>query len=566
MTTPAAVIGGKYVVGELLGRGGMAVVHRGLDVRLGRELAIKRLLPDRVHDQEFQLRFRREAKHAASLNHPAIVTVYDTGDEPGPTGEMLPYIVMELVDGRTLRQVLAAEGPLVSQQAVEITADICGALEFSHRHGIIHRDVKPSNVMLTKTGQVKVMDFGVARALDDSTTTHPSIVMGTALYMSPEQARGETVDARTDVYATGCLLYELLCGRPPFVGENPTSVADQHIGADVRPPSTSNGRVPPDLDAVVLKALAKNPVDRYQSAAEMRADLLRVAERPEPPAADAGHAVPPRGPDGVVDIRAGGRRILIGGLLTITCGLVAVALVASSGSPLAGGGARRTAGPTLSPADSRSPRVPVTPKASGTSTVVVAPTVLASSTAVAASTGTAAPAVDGSHAQSTAAGSAPNPAPTATRPIIDRYLINVVTDLCADLPGTGDGGGLDAPVIHYQCINSAPDNQKWDLVYRTTLGNDYYWIRNRSSGLCMDLPGFGAVPAGTDVSQYACGDNDNQHWYLVWRHRGYWIINRNTGLCLDVAGSPPAWPRLGYPLKIWYCSDFDDHEWVFSGS
>jgi eukaryotic-like serine/threonine-protein kinase len=279
MTAQARLLGGRYQVGELLGYGGMAEVHRGRDLRLGRDVAIKTLRTDLARDATFQLRFRREAQNAAALNHPAIVAVYDTGDERGPSGEDLPYIVMEYVNGRTLKEVLAAEGRLMPRRALEITADICSALEFSHRHSIIHRDIKPGNVMLTQTGQVKVMDFGIARALASgaSTMTQTSAVIGTAQYLSPEQARGEPVDARSDVYATGCVLYELLCGHPPFVGDNPVSVAYQHVREDPRPPSQSNRDVSPDIDAVVLKALAKNPLNRYQSAGEMRADLLRAA-------------------------------------------------------------------------------------------------------------------------------------------------------------------------------------------------------------------------------------------------------------------------------------------------
>ncbi|MGI5246378.1 Stk1 family PASTA domain-containing Ser/Thr kinase [Dactylosporangium sp. CA-139066] len=279
MTAQPRLLGGRYQVGELLGYGGMAEVHRGRDLRLGRDVAIKTLRTDLARDATFQLRFRREAQNAASLNHPAIVAVYDTGEERGPAGEELPYIVMEFVNGRTLKEVLAAEGRLMPRRALEITADICAALEFSHRHGIIHRDIKPGNVMLTQTGQVKVMDFGIARALASGATTmtQTSAVIGTAQYLSPEQARGEPVDARSDVYATGCVLFELLCGHPPFVGDNPVSVAYQHVREDPRPPSTSNRDVTPDIDAVVLKALAKNPLNRYQSAGEMRADVMRAA-------------------------------------------------------------------------------------------------------------------------------------------------------------------------------------------------------------------------------------------------------------------------------------------------
>ncbi|NUT21158.1 MAG: Stk1 family PASTA domain-containing Ser/Thr kinase [Hamadaea sp.] len=277
--TQARLLGGRYQVGELLGYGGMAEVHRGRDLRLGRDVAIKMLRTDLARDNTFQMRFRREAQNAAALNHPAIVAVYDTGEERAPTGEALPYIVMEFVPGRTLKEVLAAEGRLMPRRALEITGDICAAIEFSHRHGIIHRDIKPGNVMLTPQGQVKVMDFGIARALASGATTmtQTSAVIGTAQYLSPEQARGEAVDARSDVYATGCVLFELLCGHPPFVGDSPVAVAYQHVREDPPPPSNSNRDVTPDIDAVVLKALAKNPANRYQSAAEMRADVLRAA-------------------------------------------------------------------------------------------------------------------------------------------------------------------------------------------------------------------------------------------------------------------------------------------------
>jgi serine/threonine-protein kinase len=283
MTAQARLLGGRYQVGELLGYGGMAEVHKGRDLRLGRDVAIKMLRTDLARDATFQERFRREAQNAAALNHPAIVAVYDTGEEVSSTGEKLPFIVMEFVNGRTLKEVLAAEQRLQPRRALEIIADICAALEFSHRHGIIHRDIKPGNVMLTQNGQVKVMDFGIARALASGATTmtQTSAVIGTAQYLSPEQARGESVDARSDVYAAGCVLFELLVGHPPFVGDSPVSVAYQHVREDPKLPSSIAHDVPPDVDAIVLKALAKNPLNRYQSAQEMRADALRaVSGRP----------------------------------------------------------------------------------------------------------------------------------------------------------------------------------------------------------------------------------------------------------------------------------------------
>jgi len=282
MTTPR-LLSNRYELGDTLGYGGMSEVHKGRDVRLGRDVAVKVLRADLARDPQFQERFRREAQNAAALNHPAIVAVYDTGEtrtEHGP----LPYIVMEYVDGRTLRDIVKTEGPLPGQRASEIMADVSAALDFSHRHGIIHRDVKPANVMITKTGAVKVMDFGIARAVHDgqAAVTQTAAVIGTAQYLSPEQARGEAVDARSDVYAAGCVLFELLTGEPPFTGDSPVAVAYQHVREDPKPPSALNPRVNPALDAIVLKAMAKGAANRYQSAAEMRTDLVRVLSGQRP--------------------------------------------------------------------------------------------------------------------------------------------------------------------------------------------------------------------------------------------------------------------------------------------
>ncbi|HVB27531.1 MAG TPA: Stk1 family PASTA domain-containing Ser/Thr kinase, partial [Mycobacteriales bacterium] len=276
MTDPR-VLGGRYELGEMLGHGGMAEVHRGRDIRLGRAVAIKLLRPELARDPSFQGRFRREAQSAAALNHPAVVAVYDTGED-GEDQTLVPYIVMEYVEGRTLREVLHEEGRLLPQRALEVTAEICRALDYSHRNGIVHRDVKPGNVMLTPAGNVKVMDFGIARALTASsvTMTQTAAVIGTAQYLSPEQARGEAVDARSDVYSTGCLLYELLTGRPPFVADSPVAVAYQHVREDPVPPSRLDPDIPATVDAIVLKAMAKNPANRYQTAEEMRADIERA--------------------------------------------------------------------------------------------------------------------------------------------------------------------------------------------------------------------------------------------------------------------------------------------------
>jgi beta-lactam-binding protein with PASTA domain/predicted Ser/Thr protein kinase len=277
MTQPR-IIGSRYELGELIGYGGMAEVHRGRDTRLNREVAIKMLRPDLARDPSFLIRFRREAHSAAGLNHPSIVSVYDTGEIAAPDGTALPFIVMEHVEGRTLRDILKSEGRLPARRAMEITADVCAALDFSHRNGIVHRDIKPANVMITPTGAVKVMDFGIARALADTsaTVTQTANVIGTAQYLSPEQARGEAVDARSDVYSTGCLLYELVAGVPPFQGDSPVAVAVQHVKENPVMPSVRNPEVPRVLDSVVMKALAKNQLNRYQSAADMRADLQRA--------------------------------------------------------------------------------------------------------------------------------------------------------------------------------------------------------------------------------------------------------------------------------------------------
>ncbi|MGH3678496.1 MAG: Stk1 family PASTA domain-containing Ser/Thr kinase [Mycobacterium sp.] len=285
MTTPQH-LSDRYELGEILGFGGMSEVHLARDLRLHRDVAVKVLRADLARDPSFYLRFRREAQNAAALNHPAIVAVYDTGEAETPAGP-LPYIVMEYVEGVTLRDIVHTDGPMPAQRAIETIADACQALNFSHQHGIIHRDVKPANIMISKSGAVKVMDFGIARAIADSgnSVTQTAAVIGTAQYLSPEQARGDSVDARSDVYSLGCVLYEILTGEPPFIGDSPVAVAYQHVREDPTPPSQRHAGISPELDAVVLKSLAKNPENRYQTAAEMRADLIRVhsGEAPEAP-------------------------------------------------------------------------------------------------------------------------------------------------------------------------------------------------------------------------------------------------------------------------------------------
>ena len=352
-------LGDRYRLGELLGRGGMAEVHIGQDVRLGRAVAVKMLRPDMARDPTFQARFRREAQSAASLNHPSIVAVYDTGEDDF-VGNPVPYIVMEYVEGSTLRELLASGSRLVPERALEIVDGILAALAYSHQRGIVHRDIKPANVMLNRNGEVKVMDFGIARAMSDgaSTMTQTSAVIGTAQYLSPEQARGEQVDARSDIYSTGCLLYELLAGRPPFVGDSPVSVAYQHVREEPIPPSHFDPDVPAAADAIVLKALTKDREQRYQTADEMRADIRSaIAGRSvAPPAATQRiAAIPPGGAvatstfpmtsDGDDQREKGGRTLayaLLG--LAVLAVFVIAALV---GNSLFGGGGNRVPVPEV---------------------------------------------------------------------------------------------------------------------------------------------------------------------------------------------------------------------------
>jgi len=282
VTEGTRLLAGRYQVGDLIGRGGMSDVHLGTDSRLGRRVAIKLLKPSLATDPKFRVLFREEAQKAARMAHPTIVRVFDAGEEtvrePNGIESQVPYIVMEYVDGRLLRDVIA-DGPLEPREAVRIVSGILTALEYSHRALLVHRDIKPGNVMVTQTGQVKVMDFGIARAVSDNSATvaDTSAVLGTAQYFSPEQARGETVDARTDLYSTGVVLFELLTGRPPFRGDRAAAVAYQHISEAPVAPSTLNPRVSPALDAVVLHALAKDKFERFQTAAEFREDLETAA-------------------------------------------------------------------------------------------------------------------------------------------------------------------------------------------------------------------------------------------------------------------------------------------------
>nr|WP_221234345.1 Stk1 family PASTA domain-containing Ser/Thr kinase [Terrimesophilobacter mesophilus] len=272
------MLAGRYQVGALLGRGGMADVHSGIDTRLGRKVAIKLLKPSLAHDPKFRLLFREEAQKAARMAHPTIVRVFDAGEETVRDASgieiQLPFIVMEFVDGRLLKDIVA-DGPIEQSEAARIVAQVLTALEYSHRALLVHRDIKPGNIMITQNGQVKVMDFGIARAVSDNTATvaDTSALLGTAQYFSPEQARGETVDARTDLYSTGIVLFELLTGRPPFHGKQPVAVAYQHISEAPVRPSSINPKVSPAMDAVVLHSLEKDKFTRYQSAAEFRSAL-----------------------------------------------------------------------------------------------------------------------------------------------------------------------------------------------------------------------------------------------------------------------------------------------------
>jgi serine/threonine protein kinase len=266
-----SVLSNRYELKEQLGAGGMAEVYLGKDRVLGRTVAVKTLLAQYGGDPHFIERFRREAQHAAALNHPNVVSVYDTGSDDGTH-----YIVMEYVEGKTLRDVIREEGPLLPERVAEIGADVCAGLAFAHSHGIVHRDVKPANIMITTTGAVKVTDFGIARAVSGDTVTQTAMVLGTAQYFSPEQAQSAPVDARSDIYSLGVVLYEMLTRQVPFTGSSPVAIAYKHVKEAPVLPSRLNPDVPPALEAIVMKAMAKNPDNRYQSAEEMREDLMRA--------------------------------------------------------------------------------------------------------------------------------------------------------------------------------------------------------------------------------------------------------------------------------------------------
>ncbi|MGB3698114.1 MAG: Stk1 family PASTA domain-containing Ser/Thr kinase [Gordonia sp. (in: high G+C Gram-positive bacteria)] len=275
----------RYELGETLGFGGMSEVQFARDLLLHRDVAIKVLRADLARDPTFYLRFRREAQNAAKLNHPSIVQVFDTGEAETDEGP-LPFIVMEYVEGETLRDLLRSAGHIAQKQAMTWMADVAAAMDFSHRNAIVHRDMKPANVMIDRSGAVKVMDFGIARAMDDTsaTMTQTSAVMGTAQYLSPEQARGIKVDPRSDIYSMGCVLFELVTGEPPFTGDSPIAVAHQHVHEDPRRPSSIRPEITPELESVIMKAMSKNPANRYQTAAEFRSDLIKVLAGGKPAA------------------------------------------------------------------------------------------------------------------------------------------------------------------------------------------------------------------------------------------------------------------------------------------
>ena len=271
------ILGERYELGAMIGTGGMADVYLAQDVRLNRQVAIKILRSDLARDPSFVTRFNKEALSVAALNHPGIVSVYDSGKEDSPSGAM-PYIVMEFVEGKTLREIVNKGERFALNRAVEITEGILIALQYSHKNGIIHRDIKPGNIMITDNGDVKVMDFGIARALADTGATMTSTwnIIGTAQYLSPEQATGTQADARSDLYSVGCLLYELLAGRPPFTGDTPVAIAYQHVSAPLIPITEIQESLNPDLNAFFSIALAKDANERYQSANAMLKDLKKL--------------------------------------------------------------------------------------------------------------------------------------------------------------------------------------------------------------------------------------------------------------------------------------------------
>ncbi|MFF8942314.1 protein kinase [Streptomyces sp. NPDC014864] len=287
------VLSGRYELAEKLGQGGMGTVHRGVDRQLRRTVAVKLLSSELAHDPQSRARFRREAHAAAALNHPAVATIHDVGEEPHPDGPR-PYLVMEYVQGATLAEVLR-EGPLPVADAISTACAVLDALRHSHERGIVHRDIKPSNIMLTGPDTVKVLDFGIAKAFTEAATriTGSGAAIGTPAYLSPEQISGAEVDHRADLYATGCLLHELLTGQPPFRGDSPFAVMHQHLYAEPEPAARFRPQIPPAVEAVILSALRKDPAERFADAGEMRASLADAVTQSSMPTARATALPPP---------------------------------------------------------------------------------------------------------------------------------------------------------------------------------------------------------------------------------------------------------------------------------
>lgn len=272
------LLGNRYEILERIGGGGMAIVYRALDTILNRYVSVKVLRPQFVSDPEFVHRFRREAQSAASLSHPNVVNIYDVGVE-----DETYYIVMEYINGKTLKEVIQERAPLPTAEAVEIAKQICAALQHAHEHHIVHRDIKPHNILMGKDGHVKVTDFGIARAISSNTITHNGSVLGSVHYFSPEQARGGITDVKSDIYSLGVVLYEMMTGELPFSGESPISVALKHLQEQFVDPRQLNPKIPQSVENIILKSLAKNPDVRYQSATEMSSDLNQALQNPNPP-------------------------------------------------------------------------------------------------------------------------------------------------------------------------------------------------------------------------------------------------------------------------------------------
>ncbi|AFU70675.1 serine-threonine protein kinase [Bifidobacterium asteroides PRL2011] len=291
ITLPPSLADGRYRLGQLIGRGGMAEVHKAVDTRLGRTVAVKIMRSDLANDEVFLSRFRREAHSVALLNNPNIVSIYDSGEEiltdDQGNHERVPYLVMEYVKGQTLRSILKENGALSQRDSEQVMLGMLSALDYSHHMGVIHRDIKPGNIMISEQGIVKVMDFGIARAMDDSaaTMTQSQGVVGTAQYLSPEQARGESVDMRSDLYSAGCVLYEMLTGRPPFNGDSAVAIAYQHVTEVATPPSTIVPGLPKMWDSICAKAMAKDRQNRYATAAAFKSDILAFMNGGTPVAA-----------------------------------------------------------------------------------------------------------------------------------------------------------------------------------------------------------------------------------------------------------------------------------------